>query len=106
MRHPAEAERDAAAVQPDDDRDALAGHVRCCRLEGCVRSHEIDDRGEQTLRLSGGHRVVSAELECDASLVGGGIDDDDLGIGAKLDELQPVLPQAAGAEHERPWLLG
>ena len=58
----AEAERDAAAVEPHDDGNALTGHLRCSRLEGGVRSHEIDDGGEEALRFTGCNREIGAEL--------------------------------------------
>ena len=45
VRHGTEAERDGAAVQADDDHQALPGHVVAGRDQGRLGADEVDDRG-------------------------------------------------------------
>ena len=102
----AEAERDAAAVQPHDDDHALSRDVIARGGEGRLGSHEVDDGREGALDLSRCSDRVRSEAESEGLLLGGRIDHRDLGIGPDAQPLEAELPEPAGADDERPGATG
>ena len=102
MRHGPQAERDLPAEEADHDHDALpVDELRGAR-ERLLRPDEVEHRVERPLEVARIGGRLGTELERALLLRPRGIARDDGGVREQPDVLDPVLPEPARSQDNRP----